>query len=482
MPFSTAPSRGSRAAPSPSRRPPPSPPRRCRSRPRPSQSIPLVRDTEIEEYLWDQSRPVFKAAGLDPNAITIYIVNDKSVNAFVAGARTCSSSRASCSSSMRRASCSGHRARDRPHRRRPSRPLFGADREETAPFLLTMLVGIAAIAAGAGDAGMGILLGSQSMMMRTALAYSRVQENSADQAAVTFLDRIGKSSSGMLEVFRGFMNQELLTDGMQDPFVRSHPDELGPARGAGGAGRGLEVPRRAGRSGRRAPLWHDRAKLIGYVEQPAAALRRFPPSDRSAEARYAPLGRLYADGELPGRAGRDRFADRRAARQSVLLRDQGPDPVRAGPDGGGRRAAPARRGAEAEGAAAAGEPRRRDHRRRRRRNLDQAAVILRESLRRDPTNGYAWAQLAIVYGRQGKDGEAALATAEQRFNLGDYRRAVEFARRAQASLPAGSRDAARADDIIAIAKAQMPDDEEERGGRRGRLAPDMAPGAHSLHQ
>jgi predicted Zn-dependent protease len=51
---------------------------------------------------------------------------------------------------------------------------------------------------------------------------------------------------------------------------------------------------------------------------------------------------------------------------------------------------------------------------------------------------------------------------------GQWPDAIQFAERAMKGLPAGSRDAARAQDIIEIAKAQMP--ESERRGQR-RLNP-----------
>ncbi|MFM7630249.1 MAG: M48 family metallopeptidase, partial [Alphaproteobacteria bacterium] len=45
----------------------------------------LIRDAEVESVLRDFSTPVFEAAGLHPQSIRIFIVNDPAVNAFVAG-------------------------------------------------------------------------------------------------------------------------------------------------------------------------------------------------------------------------------------------------------------------------------------------------------------------------------------------------------------------------------------------------------------
>ena len=48
-------------------------------------SLPLIRDAEIEGLLRLYSRPIFKAAGLNPSAVRVYIINNEKINAFVAG-------------------------------------------------------------------------------------------------------------------------------------------------------------------------------------------------------------------------------------------------------------------------------------------------------------------------------------------------------------------------------------------------------------
>src|SRR5258708_11209137 len=47
--------------------------------------INLIRDAEIENTIRTFVTPIWKAAGLDPNAVEIMIVQDNSLNAFVAG-------------------------------------------------------------------------------------------------------------------------------------------------------------------------------------------------------------------------------------------------------------------------------------------------------------------------------------------------------------------------------------------------------------
>lgn len=50
-----------------------------------AQGLALIRDAEIENTIRSYSTPLFAAAGLDANAVDVYLVNDKRLNAFVAG-------------------------------------------------------------------------------------------------------------------------------------------------------------------------------------------------------------------------------------------------------------------------------------------------------------------------------------------------------------------------------------------------------------
>ncbi|MDP3400871.1 MAG: M48 family metalloprotease, partial [Brevundimonas sp.] len=47
----------------------------------------IIRDTEIEGIIHDWSAPVFTAMGLEPDEITILLVNDPSLNAFATRGR-----------------------------------------------------------------------------------------------------------------------------------------------------------------------------------------------------------------------------------------------------------------------------------------------------------------------------------------------------------------------------------------------------------
>ena len=77
------------------------------------------------------------------------------------------------------------------------------------------------------------------------------------------------------------------------------------------------------------------------------------------------------------------------------------------------------------------------------------------SLQQEKDNAFACNQLANCYGKQGRDAEAALATAEERYFIGDRRTAYAFARRAEQKLDRNSPKWQRADDIIRVTDPRL---------------------------
>ena len=49
-----------------------------------AQRISFIRDAEVENTIRVYATPLFAAAGLDPSAIGVHLVNDRTLNAFVA--------------------------------------------------------------------------------------------------------------------------------------------------------------------------------------------------------------------------------------------------------------------------------------------------------------------------------------------------------------------------------------------------------------
>ena len=420
--------------------------------------VSLIRDTEIERVLRVYLDPILLSAGLQPEAVHLYIVNDQSVNAFVAEGQNMFIHTGLLMSVETPNEVTGVMAHETGHMADGHlvRTNQGV-RAASIPLILSMVVGVAAIAAGAGDAGSAILMGGQQIAQRTFLAFSRTQEAAADQAAVRYLTATHQSGTGMLRIFKRFENQEILSAQRQDPFAQSHPasgDRIAALQNLVDAS-----PYRDVKDSPEAQYAFDmvRAKLRGYIERPEVALRRYPATDTSKPARYARAMAYFHQPDM----------QKALAEMEGLLKDEPENPyflemygqikvemgkvdegitpyataVKLLPD------APLLR--VSLGAAMLGTEKRQ--------YTEQAVKELQTALEQEKDNAFAWYELAQGYARMGQTGRAQLATAERFFALDAFKEAQRFAGIAQRQLPQGSTDWQRANDIIAISQSQITD-------------------------
>ena len=90
----------------------------------------------------------------------------------------------------------------------------------------------------------------------------------------------------------------------------------------------------------------------------------------------------------------------------------------------------------------------------------------------EPENSLAWRLLGQAYARQGKEGEARLASAELYFAQGQQDQAVQFALRARDMLEPGTIEWRRAVDIVLASGATQEDLrrlDEDTARRRPRV-------------
>jgi hypothetical protein len=107
--------------------------------------------------------------------------------------------------------------------------------------------------------------------------------------------------------------------------------------------------------------------------------------------------------------------------------------------------------------------------------VEEGVQELKRALITDNENSVTWRLLAQAYDKQGKDGEARLATAEQYFSLGAAQEARVFAMRARELLTKDTPDWRRATDIV-LASRPQPGPQGPGQGRRDpvRLPPLIA--------
>jgi predicted Zn-dependent protease len=413
-----------------------------------------IRDAEIEKILRGYSDPIFRAGGLDEKAVEVYIINDPSLNAFVAGGQNVFINTGMIMTLDTPNELKGVIAHETGHitgghlARGPE-----AMAKAEVPMLITMLAGVAAIAAGAPDIGMALLIGSQSVAQRQILAYSRVQESAADQAGMKFMSTTGQSPRGMLKVFDRFADQEALSGYRQDPFVRSHP--LSRERISAMQDLVDKSPNKDKLDTQQEQSDYSmmRAKLRGFIEKPEVVLRLYPLPDKSAAARYARAAAYFRSADLTRAlpeidsliAERPNYAYYWELKGQILVESSKP-----------KEGVPAYRKAvelapneplilASLGAALLATE---DET-----VIEEAKKHLKRALQDEPDNGMAWYYLADAYARTGNDAMAALATAERYYALGSYSEAMTFAQRAQKKLNEGTNDWQRANDILSTAQA-----------------------------
>lgn len=253
-----------------------------------AQGLSIIRDTEVENTIRAYAAPLFTAAGLDAEAVSVHIVNDSRLNAFVAGGLNLFVNTGLLIASDTPDEIIGVFAHETGHIAGGHLARTGqAIENATAEVILAYILGAAAIIGGGGEAAGAILASGTAIAQQSLIRYSQAQEQAADQAAVRYLESVGRSAQGMLDVFNKLEDQELLIAERQDPYLRSHPltrDRIRFVRNF------IETAQySAVRSSTDEINAHQRlvAKLYSFLNSPGKTLRAYRKSDTSVPARYA---------------------------------------------------------------------------------------------------------------------------------------------------------------------------------------------------
>jgi predicted Zn-dependent protease len=419
---------------------------------------PILRDTETEQLLRDYSRPILHAAGLEQQNIQVVIIRETAFNAFVADGHRIFVNHGALLQSEIPNQIIGVLAHETGH-------LAGGHlaklREQLAQaqtqFIIAMLLGVGAIAAGArsnnpnsglADAGAAAIAAPQEVIRRSLFSYLRQQEENADRAGVKFLTATGQSARGMYETFKRFTNESLFAAHGADPYVQTHP--LPADRVAALEELARSSPYWDKKDDAALQLRHDmmRAKISAFLERPDTVYRRYPLSNDSLPARYARAITTYLHGDLRSAI----------AQIDTLIQVQPNNPYFYELRGqalleGGRPAeaiAPLRKAVQLSNnapliemllgqALVAGDNKA---------YTEEAISILRAAIARETQEPLGFSQLAMAYGRKGDYAQADLASAQAAFLRGDNKTARELASRAKSRFAVGTPGWVKADDIV----------------------------------
>jgi predicted Zn-dependent protease len=429
-----------------------------------AQGIGLLRDTETEEMLRSYETPLARAAGLDP-VPKVWLVGDGEINAFASygdGGENIFIFSGILLWLHKPNELIGVMAHETGHisAGHLSRGSY-AMKKAMVPMLLSLVVGLGAMIAGAGEVGMAIMGIGQAYTMGQLAAFTRVQESTADQIAAKLLLATHQSPMGMYQTFQRFASEEAMGAYKLDKFAVDHPS---------GQDRVFDLNDMVDSSPYRevqdAPeVLHTfqmvQAKLAGFVLPVKDALIRFPDSDTSEPARYAHAmiylrqpnfqkalasvnslvaeepnnpyfyearGQIYMSMARPAQAIPD-------YQKSVNLRPRAPQLLLA--------LASAQLATDDPALAAPALQ-----------NLKTASLT-------EDDDVFTWYQTAQAYSTLKNEPMANLATAEAWYNAGDMRKALIFATRARGKLPQGGTDWQRANDVIGAAGPMAA---QQRGG------------------
>ncbi len=411
----------------------------------------LIRDAEIERVIRDYSDPIFTAAGLNPKDIQIYLVSDKSLNAFVTDgqkmflhtgiileAKTPNQLKGVIAHETGHIA-GGHLARS-----------VEAERAAMVPAFVSMALGVLAIAAGAPDAGAALMASSQQFAILNFFVYTRIQEASADQAAFEYMKATNQSPQGLVDFFEKFRYMEIMSEARREPYFRSHP--LSSDRISS-----LETRMKRDKYEFTPDSEEDikklriiQAKIFAFVYPSSLTYSKYSAKDQSEEALYARAIAFYRAPDLefatstvekllvmaPNNPyyqelmGQIYFENQKSDKAAPFYKRA----VELAPEESLLRVGYARTLINL------GSPD----------DFVEAEKQLKVAIRLENENAFAWNQLAIVADRQGKPGLARLATAEEAFALGDYFRANKFSQVAMKNLEKSTPNWQRAADIRAV--------------------------------
>lgn len=91
------------------------------------------------------------------------------------------------------------------------------------PAMAAMLAGMLVAAAGGGDAGIGVAMGSQAALIQDQLAYSRRFEQEADRVGLQAMAQAGYDPKAMVRMFRAMQRMASLQGGSPPEFLLTHP-------------------------------------------------------------------------------------------------------------------------------------------------------------------------------------------------------------------------------------------------------------------
>lgn len=409
----------------------------------------LIRDAEIESVLKEFSKPIFKAAGLDPNSVSIYIINHPSLNAFVMGGQNIFIHTGTLAEAKSFSEMIAIIAHETGHIAGGHLAIKSQIKENlSAEAILSLVLGVAVgIASGDGAAGAAVTSAGQNYIQKQYFAHSRAHEGSADQAAIRYLKKAGYSPEGLLKLFKTLKKHTPISINDYDPYLLTHPlpdERISLVE--------RHVSEAANQQFKSDELFEKkyqriRSKAIGFLYSSSRVKEEFP-NNESFNAQQAEFINQYRSGNIDEALNILNSLQKKYPNDGYLHELKGQILFENGyiekavlaykkalqklPQQALIKIALAHALLETNDS----------------KHYDYVIKLLDQAQKNERKNSELWRLKSIAYGKSGKLGLAALALAEKAFVNGQYEEAKQQALRAKSNFKPGAKAILRANDII----------------------------------
>ena len=264
-----------------------------------AQSIRLISDEETELFLADILRPIYKAVNIPFNRNKVFIVEDNSLNAFVADRNDMFVHTGTLMQADNYNQIEGVLAHEAGHIQGGHilRQKLKLQDMQSVSLASMIAAGVVGAASGRPDVGMAIMLGSQTSALHSMVAHQLQEERSADESAVETLGKLNKSAVGLRDFMKKLQQQNMLSGIEESDYFRTHPMSS-------------ERVSFLNKAAQNKPFIPDKnlqhrfemvkAKLIGFLAAPRRVWQIYPRNDTSAPARYAHTVALFRQTDING--------------------------------------------------------------------------------------------------------------------------------------------------------------------------------------
>lgn len=412
----------------------------------------IIRDVETENFIAKLTKPIFRAANLEQESVSIIILKNKEINAFVTGGQnifltteTLLQAKDYTEIAAIIAHESGHIAGGHLAKLREK-----IEREsKKAHFANLIGAGVGIITGGGVKAAQGVAGGIQEAIRRNIMAFTRSHEGAADQAALKYLETAKIPAQGYESFLTTLMKRERIRTGNVNPFIQTHPLTKDRLENISNYLKNRKTNQNFNK-GLQDQFLAIQAKLYAFLKSSNQTARKYPNKNQQLEDQLANAIVNYKKGKIKKAVlamdqlivnspnnpylfelkGQMLFENGKLW-DSIEAYEQA---VKLLPN-------------EALLLMALSQARIATNEKE---NIVQALKELSRSVNIDSKNITAWYLLSIAYNKIGHQGLSLLSAAEKFILLGDYKTAKNYAKRAKKALPSNSSGKLRAEDILIL--------------------------------